>query len=202
MNFLEDVWEGVLNTSWLEWLAVLSSIAYVILASKRIIYCWFFAFFASALFVYLCFSVQLYIEAILQVFYVVMALVGWFTWKKTESEKHSIKTWSWSYHFWNILLSGIIALILGYLFDLYTEQANPYADAFTTCFSLLATFMVTKKILENWIYWVVIDIVSIFLYAQRGFQLTAFQYAVFTILALIGFFSWWKQYQAERMHSI
>ncbi len=197
MAFFESVWEGVKATSMIEWGAVLSSVIYVVLASRRSIYCWVFAFLGSSLFVYMCFNAQLYIESILQLFYVVMAIVGWLMWKKSENDDQSIKKWSFKIHFINVFLSGIAAVVLGYMFDTYTEQANPYVDAFTTCYSLLATFMVTKKVLGNWVYWIVIDLVSIYLYAQRGFNLTAFQYGIFTILAVYGFMAWLKEYNRQ-----
>jgi len=197
MTFLESVWEGVIATTTVEWVAVLSSVIYVVLASKRSIYCWPFAFIGSLLFVYMCFNAQLYIESILQFFYVIMAIVGWLSWKKSMNDSQAIKVGTFMYHFVNVILSGIVAVLLGYLFDVYTEQANPYVDAFTTCYSLLATFMVTKKILGNWVYWIVIDIVSIYLYAQRGFNLTAFQYGVFTLLAVYGFIAWLKEYNRQ-----
>lgn len=197
MTFVESVWEGIVATTIVEWLAVLSSVIYVVLASKRSVYCWPFAFVGSALFVYMCFNAQLYIESILQFFYVIMAVVGWLSWTKSVNDEQPIKIGSVKYHFINVVASGFVAVLLGYVFDEYTEQANPYVDAFTTCYSLLATFMVTKKILENWIYWIVIDIASIYLYAQRGFNLAAFQYGIFTILAIVGFVIWWKEYKKQ-----
>ena len=198
MSFISSVWEGILATSIIEWLAVVSSIIYVILAAKRLILCWLFAFIGSALFVYLCYIGDLYIESILQLFYVVMAVVGWVSWKKSESENSSIKKWGMNYHFLNIVLSGVVAFILGYIFDNYTNQASPYVDAFTTCYSLSATFMVTRKILGNWIYWIIIDLVSIYLYAQRDYNLTAVQYGLFTILAVFGFIAWLNEYKLQK----
>ena len=73
----------------------------------------------------------------------------------------------------------------------------PYTDAFTTVFSLAATFMVTKKVLNNWLYWVVIDLVSIFLYMSRGLELAAVQYLLFTVLAILGWIQWRKQYKLQ-----
>ena len=198
MSFISSVWEGILATSIIEWLAVVSSIIYVILAAKRLILCWLFAFIGSALFVYLCYIGDLYIESILQLFYVVMAVVGWVSWKKSESENSSINKWGMNYHFLNIVLSGVVAFILGYIFDNYTNQASPYVDAFTTCYSLSATFMVTRKILGNWIYWIIIDLVSIYLYAQRDYNLTAVQYGLFTILAVFGFIAWLNEYKLQK----
>ena len=198
MAFFTSVLEGILATSIIEWLAVVSSVIYVILAAKRLILCWFFAFVGSFLFVYLCYIGDLYIESILQLFYVAMAVVGWVSWKKSASENLSIKQWGLNNHILNIAISGIVAYLLGYIFDNYTNQANPYVDAFTTCYSLSATFMVTRKILGNWIYWIVIDVVSIYLYAQRDYNLTAVQYGLFSILAVFGYIAWRKEYKHQK----
>ena len=198
MSFITNVWEGIKATSMIEWLAVISSIIYVILAAKRLIVCWLFAFIGSALFVYLCYIGNLYIESVLQLFYVAMALVGWITWKNSNSDNSSIKKWRLKKHLINILLSGVLALIIGYIFDKYTTQSNPYVDAFTTCYSLSATYMVTRKIIGNWIYWIVIDLVSIYLYAQRDYYLTAVQYGLFTLLAMYGYMVWRKEYKLQK----
>jgi nicotinamide mononucleotide transporter len=197
MSFLTDVWDAIKATSLIEWLAVVSSVIYVILAAKRLITCWLFAFVGSSLFVYLCYMGELYLESMLQLFYVAMAVVGWVSWKNLKPENTNIKKWGLSNHALNILISGIIAVILGSLFDNYTSQVNPYVDSFTTCYSLSATFMVTRQILGNWIYWIVIDLISIFLYAQNDLSLTAIQYGFFTVLAVFGFFTWRNQYRKQ-----
>jgi len=197
MSFFTSLWENIVATSLIEYLAVFSSIIYVVLAAKRMILCWLFAFIGSALFVYLCYVGELYIESMLQLFYVAMAIVGWLNWKKSENDQLEIVKWKVNEHLLNIVISGIVAAVLGYLFDKFTNQANPYVDAFTTCYSLSTTFMVTKKVLGNWIYWIVIDIVSIYLYAQRDYHLTAVQYGIFTIIAVFGFIAWWNQYKMQ-----
>lgn len=210
MSFFENVYQGILLTSLWEWVAVVTGVIYVILAALRSNYCWFFAIASSGIYVYLCLDGKLYIESVLQVFYVVMAVVGWISWKKDSSEpkeldalldhpdsKDRIQRWPINYHLFNIAISGGVAFILGFCFDSFTDQANPYADAFTTVFSLVATFMVIQKVLENWIYWIVIDIVSIYLYHQRGYSLSAVLYLLFTILAIVGFIVWFKKYKTQ-----
>jgi nicotinamide mononucleotide transporter len=134
----------------------------------------------------------------LQVFYVAMAIVGWLSWRNSSPENATIKIWGIHKHVLNIVISGVVSLILGFIFDTYTNQENPYVDAFTTCYSLSATFMVAKKIIGNWIYWIVIDLVSIYLYAQRGYNLAAVQYGIFTILAIVGFVAWRNEYKHQQ----
>ena len=179
-----SIWEVVKATSIVEWLAVTSSIIYVILAAKRLIICWFFALIGSILFVYLC--------------YIGKLIIGWINWKNSKTKKIFIQKWTLNNHLINIILSGIFSIIIGYIFENYTNQENPYIDSFTTCYSLSATYMVTKKILGNWIYWIIIDLISIYLYATRGYHLTALQYLIFTFLALFGFIAWNNQYQKQK----
>lgn len=209
MSFLESVYQGILITSLWEWIAVVTGIIYVVLAALRNNSCWFFAIASAGIYIYLCLDGKLYIESVLQLFYVVMAIVGWLSWKKPKPSSESdeildlqkkegdVKVWSLNYHLLNIFISGGIAFVLGFFFDQYTDQANPYADAFTTIFSLAATFMVVRKILENWIYWIVIDIVSIFLYHQRGYSLSAVLYFIFTLLAIAGLIAWYRKYKTQ-----
>ena len=196
MSFFSLLWEGIKATSIVEWLAVVSSIVYVILAAKRIIWCWLFAFIGSLLFVYLCYVGQLYIEASLQLFYVAMAVVGWLSWNHSDQQV-AIDKWSSKYHVLNVLICATIAMLIGFLFDQYTQQAYPYVDAFTSVFSLSATYMVTRKILGNWVYWIFIDIFLIYLYAQRDYHLTAVQYGIFTVLAVYGYLAWKKEYKRQ-----
>lgn len=200
IGFFEVFWKGVLDTSLLEWLGVLSGLVYLILASYRSVLCWFFALISSGIFVYLCYDFKLYIESILQLFYVVMAVVGWISWKSdtsTSKTRIDVITWKPIYHLLNVLASGVIAFVLGWFFKTYTDQANPYLDAFTTVYSLVATFMLARRVLENWIYWIVIDAISVALYASRGLYLTSVQYVLFTGLAAVCLYTWWRQYKSS-----
>lgn len=197
MDRIEQITLEILNTSLLEWVAVLASLIYVVLMARKKIAAWFFAFIGSCVYVYLCFNSQLYLEMILQFFYVAMAVLGWINWRKTQYADQFIRRWKLSAHGINILLSLFLAGLLGFIADNYTDQAMPYLDAFTTVFSLAATFMVTQKVLENWLYWIVIDIASVFLYESKELNLTAALFVFYTIVSVIGFFSWRKAYKAQ-----
>lgn len=196
-DFFDGLLAGIADTSFIEWLAVLTGITYVILAAKKMRACWPMAFISSSLYFYLCYHADLFIESYLQIFYVAMAVVGWIFWTGAKKEDVFIKKWKLKFHLINIFLSLVVAFLIAYIFDNYTEQANPYTDAFTTVFSLVATFLVVKKILSNWIYWIVIDLVSIYLYASRDFHLSAVLYFIFTILAVFGYLSWRKMYKLQ-----
>ncbi|MDX2359635.1 MAG: nicotinamide riboside transporter PnuC [Crocinitomicaceae bacterium] len=205
----------VLQSSIWEWIAVITSVLYVIFAARKMIICWLFAIITSGLYIYICFSYNLYLETILQVFYLIMGVVGWVLWNNktsgkptqksedllddfpTINKKGEITRWRVTTHVINIVISGVLTLLLGMAFSDYTDQENPFIDAFTTVFSLVATYMVIKKVLENWLYWIFIDAVSIYLYADRGLYLSAVLFAFFTVLAVIGYISWRRKYQSQ-----
>ncbi|MDX1651384.1 MAG: nicotinamide riboside transporter PnuC [Brumimicrobium sp.] len=200
MNYWDEIYIGLKNTGILEWLAVITGILYVILAARKIIYCWFFALISTAIFTFLCIEAGLYIESSLQIFYFVMAIYGWINWQHKANQDLPIKRWPLSYHLINIILSSILTFTLGYLMSEFTNQKNPYLDAFTTVFSLAATFMVARRILENWIYWIVIDIAAAFLYSGRGLYVTGFHYIIFTIIAIFAWYKWYTYYKSQLTH--
>jgi nicotinamide mononucleotide transporter len=200
MEFQENILQAIFQTSVWEWLAVLSGILYVIFISFKRPIAWFFALINSILYIYLCFISQLYIETGLQFFYVIMAIYGWMSWtNKRISAEDKIIRWPIKYHLLNFGISATIALVLGLLFDNFTNQAYPYADAFTGVFSLAATFMVTKKVLENWIYWILIDAICIFLFAARDLYLSAVLFFIYTLIAIFGLLRWKKQFKQQEV---
>lgn len=195
MDLLTRYWYGILDTSILELLAIATSVAYVILAARENRFCWFFGLISSCIYVWICFHAQLYLESVLQSFYVFMAFYGWYSWKKgIQNEASEVRVLGWKYNLKVICIGGFFALFLGFLAAEYTSQANPYTDAQVFCFSLFATYLVSIKTLENWLYWIAIDAASIYLYYSRGLELTAILYLFFTFFAAYGFFEWKKSY--------
>lgn len=198
-SILNNIYNSILQTSIWEWFAVASSLLYVILITYKVLAAWIFAALSSVLYIYLCYSNRLYLESILQVFYFGMAIYGWFMWTSDDDTKDvTVIQWPLKYHLYNILISGALMLLFGYIFDQYSNQANPYLDAFTTIFSLMATFMVAKKVLENWIYWIIIDAFSVYLFASRGLYMTSVLFILYTLIAIFGYFSWKRQFNLDK----
>lgn len=175
----------------IEIIAVFFSLAYVILAAKENSWCWLCAAISVTLYIYICYTAKLYPETGLQVFYLFMAGYGYWQWNKPKKEM-AIQQWSNSKHLGILAVGSLLTYALGYYFNNYTDAAMPFIDSFTTVFSLFATYMVTKKVLENWLYWILIDIVSIYLYFSRDLQLTAGLFAVYVVIAAFGYFQWKK----------
>ena len=180
------------NWSNVECTAVIFSILYVILAAKENILCWWAAGISVTLYIYICFSAQLYAETGLQIFYLFMTFYGHYNWNKKE-QSLQISEWSISKHLFILIVGAIFTFLIGFYFTTYTNAKMPIIDSFTTVFAVLATYMVIKKILGNWLYWIVVDTVSVYLYFNRDLHLTSLLFIAYTIIAIFGYFSWIKK---------
>jgi nicotinamide mononucleotide transporter len=184
-----SILQNEFHWSILETLAVIFSVIYVILATKENIWCWAAALISVGLYIYICYQAKLYAETGLQVFYFIMAIYGYFSWSKNDGAL-MISEWSTNKHFIIILSATLITFLLGFIFSIYTDAKMPIVDSFTTVFSVFATFMVVKKILSNWLYFIVIDVISIHLYYSRDLHLTSFLFLIYTLIAIFGFLKW------------
>ena len=185
-------------TSW-EMLAVFLSVSYILLAIKQNLWSWVAAFFSTLIYSILFFDASLLMDSALNIFYLVMAVYGWYSWKygniKAQNEQLKITTYGITNNFKIIGILILISIVLGYIMANYTSADFAYLDTFTTVFAVFATYMLAKKVLENWIYWVVIDTVSIYIYIQKGFYLTAVLFAVYTVLAVVAYVKWKNEYK-------
>jgi nicotinamide mononucleotide transporter len=191
----------ILATTTLEWLAFVFSLAYVYLAVKENPWCWPVGL-TSVVFAFLVYirpEVRLYSEATLQVYYMAMSVYGWLMWTRGKIPNNAVTTavlpisrWSLTQHLIAIGLGVGLLFLLGYFWS-WMGAALPYVDAFTTAFSIIATYMVAQKIIENWLYWIVIDLVSIFMNYDRGLYLFALLFFIYCIVAVYGWLAWRRQ---------
>ena len=179
-----------------EAVAVILAIAYLLLAVKENILCWLFAFLSTAIYTVLFWDVSLLMESALNVYYMAMAIFGWHQWTRGgtngDDGAHALAVRSMSGQQHVLVISGIAVLtfVSGYFLSEHSSAAWPYIDSFTTWASVITTYLVTRKYLQNWLYWIVIDTVSIPLYIDRGLNLTALLFVAYVVIAVIGFFKW------------
>ena len=191
--------------------AVLLALTYVILAIQQRRICWLAAIISAMLYAHIFWQVALYLEALLQVFYIVMAVYGWSAWGRQQPRDHNhshsrskslgksqIRTWTGQQHLIACTAVVSLSLILGWGMQKWTDAALPFFDAATTVCALLATWMVTQKLLENWLYWIAINAVSIGLYLARDLSLTAALFAGYVILAMVGYRTWRTQWLQQQ----
>jgi nicotinamide mononucleotide transporter len=179
-----------------ELLAVFASLAYVILAAQGNLWCWPAAILSTVIYTVIFYDVYLWSDSVLQMYYFVMAVYGWITWQQhkqtntlEKGELPIVKLFA-LYHVKAIGLLTILSLIVGYLMATYTPTDFAYLDAATTVFAIYATYLVTQRVLENWLYWVVIDAISIYLYSEKGLTPTAVLFALYTVFAIYGYLRW------------
>ena len=181
-----------------EVLTVLLAVAYLVLAIRQNIWCWACAAGSTALSVYVFFGAMLYMESALNGFYFVMAVYGWYCWYAGRGgDELPVTVWPGRVHV--AALSGIVALSLssGYLLASHTDAAYPYIDSLTTWGAVWATFLLARKVLEHWWYWLVIDLASIFIYWSRDLPLIALLFVLYVILVPFGMVSWTRSLRMQ-----
>lgn len=201
----EQLLSGFQAMSYWEYLAVLLGVAYLVLVMKQSLWCWPAAFISTGIYTIMFWQGFLYMESFLNFYYLLMAIYGWWQWRGSKkmaigSEDailvaKPIQSWAVSKHAIWIAAGVVIAVGLGYLLDTYTQARMAYLDSFTTVFAIMTTYMVTQKVLENWLYWVIIDLASVYLYVQNQYLPTAVLFAIYTVLALQGYRIWLKEYR-------
>src|SRR5690606_33697693 len=157
----------------LELVAVLLAVVYLVLVIRENPWCWPAAFGSTLLSIVVFVEAKLYMESALQVFYAAMAVYGGWQWMRGGDRGEGVAIGVWPLHRHALAIAAILGLswAFGALLTARTDAALPYLDSFTTVAALVTTYMVAKKILENWIYWLVIDSVSVYLYMSRELYL-------------------------------
>ena len=186
-----------LQANWFEIVAAILAIAYLILAMLQDIRCWAAWIISSLMYFFVMYSANLYMEALLQIFYIFIGLYGLYQWRFKADKKDALKITTWSVKNHLIVISALVFLtsLSGYILMIYTAAASPFVDAFTTWGAIAASYLVAKKILENWFYWFVIDFVSVFLFISRELYPTALLFIVYLVLVVIGYSAWRKSWQ-------
>ena len=188
-------------TSNLEIVSVIFGLVYIVLAAKENAWCWPAAFIGTGTAVILFWDASLLMESGLNVYYLGMAIFGWWQWQTggTNGSPLTIRSWSLRQHGLALVLIGVLTLISGSLLSSNTSAALPYLDSFTTWSAVITTWMVARKILENWLYWLVINTVSIYLYLERGLSLYALLFVSYIIIAAFGYVAWRRTYLSAQV---
>ena len=197
-SLVSSLLSGFAAMSVWELIAVVLAFAYLVLAIRQNIWCWVVAALSEIIFMFLMIDAQLYMESALRVFYLVMAAYGWYSWRSGGPAHSSlpVTTLPARYHAVIIVIVALLVVISGLLLTRYTDSALPYWDSFTTWAAMIATWMVARKVLENWYYWFVIDAVSAWLYIERGLSLTACLYLVYLVMIVFGIRAWRRTLEA------
>ena len=193
----------LLQNSLLELAAVIFAVAYLFLAVRENSLCWYAAGISTLIFLFIFWDVKLYMESGLQIYYLAMAFYGWYQWRGANRETASLQVSKWraKQHVIALALIATLTFISGSLLNSGTDANLPYLDSFTTWASVVTTFMVARKILENWFYWLVIDSVSIYLYLDRELYFTSLLFAIYIVIIFFGWFAWNRSYRQREIEA-
>lgn len=208
---MSDFWNtfliNLLNTSWLEAIAVVLGIASVWYARRENILVYPTGIVSVLIYVYICFYSRLYADAGINFFYFAMSVYGWYNWTRKGSvdEVLHISVNTRRQQLLSIVLTFVsywVIIGLIWLFNhsdrAYMTSWVPWVDSFTTAIFLVGMLLMARKKVENWVYWIIGDIVSLPMYFMKGLAFTSFQYLVFLILAILGLIEWRKRWKAQK----
>lgn len=183
----------------LEVTAVVLAVGYLVLAIRQNIWCWLCAGVSTSIYMYLFVEAKLYMESLLNGFYLAMAIYGWWVWMNGGRDRPDlpVTTWPLRLHGAAIGLIAVSTAITGFLLARHTDAAFPYADSLTTFGAVWATFLVARKVLENWWYWFVIDGISVVIYWLRDLPLTALLFVFYLVLIPIGLWKWTQSWRTQ-----
>lgn len=192
MTLLESVLAAFAAVPAIEWVAAGLALGYLGFAIRQSAWCWAFAVASAVLYLFVFARAGLVMQAALQVFYVGVSVYGWRAWRGSVSEAPlAVSRWSARQHALAWAAIAVFALVNGWVITRGAETSwVPYLDAAIAWGSVLTTWMVARKVLENWLYWVVLDIAAAVLAASQGLAATALLFLLYTMLALRGYWQW------------
>lgn len=200
MNWLQWFTAQARDIDWLQWTAVGTGVISVYLSVKQRIWSWPTALVNVALYFVVFKNERLYADMGLQVIYFVLSLYGWYEWLYGGENRTELKvsraTAGMAVRLAAITVVGVA--VLGTLFSRYTDAALPYVDSATATVSLVAQWMMTRKVLENWAVWIAVDVVYVGMFVYKHLYPTAALYAGFLVLALMGHLQWLRSFKADR----
>lgn len=178
----------------LEALAALFGAVSVYLSVRENVWSWPTAIVNVTLYILVFFRAKLYADMALQVVYIAISVYGWHQWLHGGAGKTTLAVSRLTGRLAALLVAigAVSVLLLGSVLGRYTDAALPWLDSATTATSLIAQWMMAKKILENWLVWVAVDVVYIGMFLFKSLTLTAALYAVFLVLSAAGYFQWRK----------
>lgn len=186
-----------LQTGLLEWFGVFTGILCVWLAAKNIIYNWPIAIISVIIYIFIFFDSKLYADMGLQVYFLAMNIYGWYYWSKQKNSKEESRPVS-AITKQEIVLSvlGVIVFtaLIGFILQSQTDASFPFIDSFCTACSVVAQIFLARKVIQNWLIWIFVDMIYVGVYISKDLYATAIMYALYIYIATVGYFEWRKTY--------
>ncbi|MES2278063.1 MAG: nicotinamide riboside transporter PnuC [Bacteroidota bacterium] len=199
---LVDWWHQL---SWLEVIAVITGLLCVYLAAINNIWNWPIAIISTVITVYVMANKYLYADMLQYTYLTIINIYGWYVWSKRpgSDDKRPVARISRKQILWTVAAVIVITPVLGYTLITFAARLNyqppafPYLDSFCTVVSLAAQVLMARKVLENWLIWVFVDIIYVVIYTVKDLQAFAFMFVVYIVIALVGYFDWRKVWRGQ-----
>jgi nicotinamide mononucleotide transporter len=195
LAFFEAVSQQWQQQSISEVFAVLLAVVYVWLAAQESLWCWPAGFMSTCLYAYIYWDVTLFFQMILNVYYMAVAVWGFIYWGRSGDKKVSISRMNWHNHVSVLLFGAVTSTVIFFIAIQFLNYELVLLDITLTVFSLITTYLTVTKKLENWIYWSIINVVSMVLLYDRGLYLTTVLMLIYLVLALRGLMHWQSVYR-------
>lgn len=183
------------ETNWIEIVGALLSLIYLYLSIKQNISLWIFGFFASAFYIVVFFQSKFYADMSLQFYYLGVSVYGWINWKygthQSGKELPATRTTK-SMTFQLSLASVLIYLIYYIILAKFTDSTIPIADSMVGMLSVIGTWMLARKLIENWLVWIIADGLATGLFFYKELYITAILFIIYTAMAAVGYWQWKK----------
>jgi len=201
-ELLSGLLQGWQLQSGIELFATLLALSYTLLAIKHSLWCWPAALLSTLLTLHIMVQSQLFTDALLQLYYAGMAIYGWLNWRRMTAQSHGVPEtvveWHWLRHVQLIVGTAAAGVLLGYLMATYTSTDFAYLGAQISCFAVVSTWLVAKKVVSNWLYWFVIDAASIYMYLQKDLYFFSALFLIYTVIVIMGYLAWRSSYQLQQ----
>jgi nicotinamide mononucleotide transporter len=199
IHALQEWWHQL---SWLEIIAVITGLLCVYLAAINNIWNWPIAIISTVITVYIMADKALYADMLQYTYLTIINIYGWEVWSRRDNNvKRPVVLISRKQILWTLTAVALITPTLGFTLITFADKlhyqppAFPYLDSFCTVVSLSAQVLLARKVLENWLIWVFVDIIYVVIYAIKGLEAFAFMFVVYIVIAIIGYFDWRKDYR-------
>lgn len=198
MQFIHALQQWWQQQSLLEIIGVITGLLCVYLAAVNNIWNWPLAIISVTIYIVIFYDTHLFADMGLQVYFLIMNIYGWYYWSKKagDEKKIPIAVITRREIIYSVIAIIVFTFILGSLLK-YTPASYPYIDSFCTACSLVAQLFLARKVLENWLIWIFVDIVYVGVYIFKGLHLTAIMYAIYVGIALLGYLDWKKDYKKQ-----
>lgn len=191
--------------SWIELIGTIAGLLCVWLASRNNILNWPLGLINVSLFFYLFFQIHMYADMGLQVYFFITGIIGWVYWSRQKGQLRKISTFSNGQRLGLLLVLGLSTLLIYYITSnlhtwyprTFSEPASyPFWDSVTTTLSIAGNLLLAFRVLENWMLWIVVNVISAILYYFKGVYFVSIEFVIFLGIAILGLYAWWKEYEA------